>query len=389
MTVFKNSQIAHELLNAKTTDEAEIALNKFAAQIAEDVKTDYEALFNASVSKQRGVRNLSTKETKFYEKLVSACKDSNPKQKVEDLINVDGGMPETIIEDVYTGLVQEHPLLQHIEFRDVKYMTRWILSDNDETSKAVWGKINKEITEQLEASFKVVDLVQNKLTAFFVVPNDMLDLGAQFIHAYVIQFLKEALALGLENGIINGKGGDTGEPVGLIRDIHKGVSVTSGVGYPKKAAIKVKSFGVDEYGKVLSKMAVRENGAQRNFTKVVMVVSPVTYLEKVMGATTQQVASGGYVNQVFPFPTEVITSVACAKDEAIIFVEKEYFFGVGTSKDGSITYSDEFKWLDDARTFKIKMHGCGMAYDNTSALLLDVSELEPFYFNVKNVVPVA
>lgn len=387
--IFKNTKVAQKLLNAKTSEEAESALNEFAYEIADGIKADYEGILNASVSKQRGIRNLTAQETKFYERLVSACKDKNPQQKVEDLVNVDGGMPETIIEDVYADLVQEHPLLKHIEFRDVKYMTRWILSDNDETAKAVWGKINKEITEQLESSFKVVDLVQNKLTAFFVVPNDMLDLGPQYIHAYVTQFLKEALALGLEDGIINGRGGDTGEPVGLIRDIHKGVSVTSGEGYPKKAAEKVKSFNVDEYGKLLAKMAERESGTQRNLTKVVLVCSPVTYCQKVMPATTQQVATGGFVNQVFPFPTEICTSVACAKDEAILFVEKEYFFGVGTSKEGTITYSDDFKFLEDARTFKIKMHGCGMAYDNTSALLLDVSELEPLYLNVKNVVPTA
>ena len=48
-----------------------------------------------------------------------------------------------------------------------------------------------------------------------------------------------------------------------------------------------------------------------------------------------------------------------------------------------MSYSDEFKFLEDARTFKIKLHGNGRCYDNTCAIYLDINELEPVYFPVE------
>lgn len=51
-------------------------------------------------------------------------------------------------------------------------------------------------------------------------------------------------------------------------------------------------------------------------------------------------------------------------------------------KEGAITYSDEFKFLDDKRVYKIKMFAMGKAYDDTCAVLLDISELDPAYITV-------
>lgn len=56
--------------------------------------------------------------------------------------------------------------------------------------------------------------------------------------------------------------------------------------------------------------------------------------------------------------------------------------GIGGNKDGNIVYDDSVKFLEDMRTFKIKLHGTGRAYDNTVALLLDISELDPAYITV-------
>ena len=57
--------------------------------------------------------------------------------------------------------------------------------------------------------------------------------------------------------------------------------------------------------------------------------------------------------------------------------------GLGTSKDGTLEYSDEFKFLADQRVFKIKLHGMGKAYDNTVAILLDISKLKAAYIQVE------
>jgi len=103
-----------------------------------------------------------------------------------------------------------------------------------------------------------------------------------------------------------------------------------------------------------------------------------------MPATTVLNANGSYVNNLFPFPTTVYISNAVDEGKAVLFLENEYFMGVGGAKNGVIEYSDEYKWLEDMRVFKVKQYGTGRATDNTCALYLDISKLEPAYLTVKN-----
>ena len=113
-----------------------------------------------------------------------------------------------------------------------------------------------------------------------------------------------------------------------------------------------------------------------------MVVNQVDYLTKVMPATTVLNGTGGYSTNLFPFPTKVVRSNEVTTGQAIVFLPEEYFMGVGTSKDGTLTYSEEFKFLQEKRVFKLKMHAMGKAYDNTIAVVLDISQLDPAYITV-------
>ena len=292
-------------------------------------------------------------------------------------------MPETIIEDVFKDLTTEHPLLAKINFKTVKYLTKWLLNDHTE-DQAVWGEINSEITKQIESGFKTFDITQGKLTGYIVIPKDMLDLGPVFIDAYVRAILKEIIALGLEAGIINGTG-VKGQPIGLVRDIHKGVSVDTENGYPEKEAVAVTNFSPAAYGKLVGEnLAKKENGKVRKINTLQMIVNPVDYLTKVMPATTLQNTNGEYKRDLFPIPTEVIQSAAVAEGKAILTVLPEYFFGIGASKEGQIEYSDEFKFLEDVRVYKTKMYGAGRCEDNTSAVVLDIANLDPAYITVKS-----
>lgn len=173
--------------------------------------------------------------------------------------------------------------------------------------------------------------------------------------------LKDSLAAGLAKGIISGDGDKC--PIGLDRDIHEGVSV-SGNKYPRKSKVKIKSFMPKEYGEVLAKMAKTEKGRMRKFDKVSLVCNMTDYLTKIMPATTALNAIGGFTNNLFPFPTETVVENSLADGEAIVFLPKEYFLGVSQGKEGAITYSDEFKFLDDKRVYKIKMFAMGKAYDD-------------------------
>lgn len=364
-----------------TPEEVQQAWNQFHESVVEAVRQDFEmANGDTAILAQRGFRQLTAKEKTYYEKLIEAGKSKNPKQAMTDLIEA-GGMPETIIEDVYRDLVEEHPLLAKIKFQNVKYLTRWILNDHT-AQTAAWGEINSEITEEIESAFKVVKITQCKLSAFAAIDKDMLELGPVFIDNYIRTFLKEALYCALEKAIIGGSGKN--EPVGLNRSIKKGVSFNTESGYPKKDEVKVKSFLPGEYGKVLAKLAKSETGRMRKFDEVTLACNQVDYLQKVMPATTVLTNAGTFARDLFPFPTSVIRSNEIEEGKAIVFLPEEYFMGIGTSKDGAIEYSDEFKFLEDKRVFKIKMHAMGKAFDDTVAVVLDISKLEPAYITVLN-----
>lgn len=359
----------------------------FHTSVVEQVKKDFEELQetnDAAVLAQRGYRQLTSKETKWYQKVITAMKSRDPKQAFTAIIgseNEEDLMPTTIIEDVYKNLKEEHPLLNAINFQHVKFATKWILNDHA-TQSAVWGSITDEITKEITSSFKVVDINQNKLSAFAVIEHGMLDLGPTFLDGYIRTVLAEAIMLGLEEAIVAGTGVE--QPVGLIRDIHKGVSFNSETGYPLKSAVPLKSFSPAEYGAVLATMALTEDGKKRKFTKVTLVCNMVDYLTKIMPATTVLNTGGTYVNNLFPFPTDVIVSNAVETGKAVVFLPNEYFLGMGGGKDGVIEYSDEYKFIEDQRAFKIKQYGAGRAYDNTAAVYLDISNLDPAYITVKS-----
>ena len=373
----------------KSGNEAEIqqAWEGLHDSIANQVKADFEDLqasHDSAILAQRGYRQLTSKETKWYQRLIDAMRSADPKQAFTAIIgsdNEDDLMPTTIIEDVYKNLKEEHPLLQAINFQYVGYITKWILNDHS-AQNAVWGKITDEIVKEITSSFKVVDVDQNKLSAYAIVELGMLDLGPTFLDGYIRTVLSEAIMAGLELAIVAGTG--VNEPVGLIKDIHEGVSYSSSTGYPDKEKVAVKSFAPAEYGALVAQMAETEGGKKRKFTEVGLICNMTDYLTKVMPATTVLNANGAYVNNLFPFPTTVYVSNALSDGEAVLFLKDEYFLGMGGSKNGVIEYSDEYKFLEDQRVFKVKQYGAGRAFDNTSALYLNISGLEPAYITVKN-----
>lgn len=373
----------------KSGNEAEIqqAWEGLHNSIANQVKADFEDLqasHDSAILAQRGYRQLTSKETKWYQRVIDAMRSADPKQAFTAIIGSDNEedlMPTTIIEDVYKNLKEEHPLLQAINFQYVGYITKWILNDHS-AQNAVWGKITDEIVKEITSSFKVVDVDQNKLSAYAIVELGMLDLGPTFLDGYIRTVLSEAIMAGLELAIVSGTG--VNEPVGLIKDIHEGVSYSSSTGYPDKAKVAVKSFAPAEYGALVAQMAETEGGKKRKFTEVGLICNMTDYLTKVMPATTVLNANGAYVNNLFPFPTTVYVSNALADGDAVLFLKDEYFLGMGGSKNGVIEYSDEYKFLEDQRVFKVKQYGAGRAFDNTSALYLNISGLEPAYITVKN-----
>ena len=387
------------------------AFEQFAQAIAATVQADFEsANGDRNILAQRGFRQLTAEENKYYQALIEAGKSKNPVQTYAGLLS-DKVMPTTIIEDVYKDLLAEHPLLAKINFQSVQYLTRWILNDHS-VQTAAWGAVNSQIAQQITSAFRTVEITQCKLSAYAVIEKDMLDLGPAFLDNYIRTFLKEALAVALEDAIVTGNG--LNMPIGLDRDIHQGVSVSSSTGYPQKTAVALTSFMPKEYGAILAELCETEvyytadatgvitaastaansdgspksgytkhGGAMRSFDEVTLICNMKDYLSKVMPATTVLNAAGSFTNNIFPFPTDVVRSNRVPTRKAILCLPEEYFFGIGSSKEGTLEYSDDYHFLEDQRVFKIKMHGYGKAWDNTVAILLDISNLEEAYIYMK------
>ena len=387
------------------------AFEQFAQAIAATVQADFEsANGDRNILAQRGFRQLTAEENKYYQALIEAGKSKNPVQTYAGLLS-DKVMPTTIIEDVYKDLLAEHPLLAKINFQSVQYLTRWILNDHS-VQTAAWGAVNSQIAQQITSAFRTVEITQCKLSAYAVIEKDMLDLGPAFLDNYIRTFLKEALAVALEDAIVTGNG--LNMPIGLDRDIHQGVSVSSSTGYPQKTAVALTSFMPKEYGAILAELCETEvyytadatgvitaastaansdgspksgytkhGGAMRSFDEVTLICNMKDYLSKVMPATTVLNAAGSFTNNIFPFPTDVVRSNRVPTGKAILCLPEEYFFGIGSSKEGTLEYSDDYHFLEDQRVFKIKMHGYGKAWDNTVAILLDISQLVEAYVYIK------
>lgn len=357
----------------------EKAFEQYHASLVDGIKADYDAFVETNDSRilqKRGVRQLTKAETSYYQKLIDASKGEDFKQKLD---NFKDPMPETVIDDVFRNLKENHPLLNHINFVNTGFAIRWVLNDHSK-QYAVWGEVTEEVKKEITSGFKTINLEHKKLTAFFLLDVVMLDLGPQWIDSYVRTILEDSLACGLEKEVVSGDG--LKGPVGADRDIEKG-KFNDSTGWPKKTPVKIKSFRPIEYGPVLAKLAKTEKGIGRIFNKVLLVSNMNDYLTKIMPAVTAVDGNGMYVRDVFPFPTEPVISNEIADGEALLMLPGEYFMGVGIGKDGKLTFDDSAKFLEDKRAYKIKMYGNGKMFDNTCSVLLDISELEEFYTVVK------
>lgn len=318
----------------------------------------------------RGVRQLTSEESNYYQKVIEAMKSSNPKQALTELNVV---LPITTIDAVFEDLVAAHPLLEVIDFQNTSGLIEFLVNTNGK-QLATWGTLTSAIVTELTSGFKKVNMGLHKLSAFLPVAKSMLDLGPVWLDRYVRTILAEALAFGLEEAIINGTGKDM--PIGMNRQVGEGVTVTDGV-YPLKATVSVTKLDPVTYGTLIGGMAVDAKGNARTVNEVIMVVNPQDYLTKVMPATTVRNANGTYVNNVFPFPTRVIQSAQVAAGKAIFGLPKRYFMGIGTAKSGKIEYSDEYRFLEDERVYLIKLYGHGEPLDNNAFVYADISGLVP------------
>lgn len=327
---------------------------------------EMQAQQDANVLAARGCRTLTSQEKQYYESVLEAMKSSVPQQA---LANINTVMPETVIDSVFEDLKDNHPLLGAINFTNTGALVKILLSTTG--GVAAWGTIDHTITSELSASFSEVDLSLAKLTAFIPINKYMIELGPQWIDRYVRELLSEAIAVQLEAGIVDGTGKD--QPIGMT---HKISGAVDGV-YPNKDAVAITDLSPATFATILNTLSETPNGHRRAVQSVLLVVNPTDYFTKVFPATTPRATDGTYSHDVFPFPTTVIQSAAVPSGKAIFGLASKYFMGIGTQSGGKIEYSDEYKFLEQQRTYLTYMYGYGRAMDENAFVLADISGLVP------------
>lgn len=371
-----------DAIRANDEEALGAAMDSWMQFVSETVMNEATGLVDAtdrSILAARGIRQLTAEETKFYESFIAGAR-----QDAQTVItNITSALPQTVIDSVMDDIKGAYPLLDMIDFTNTGAAIKWVLNAQG-AQAATWDELNSAITKDLAGAIQVVDMTQCKLSAYMFTTQDMLELGPQWVDRYVRAILADALAAGLETAIVDGNGLKC--PIGMTRNFTG--SFNQSTGYARKSATSVTTLDATTYGTLLATLATDGiTSRPRAISRVVLIVNPADYFTKVMPATTVLTPMGTYVGNVLPFPTDIIQSVGVPSGKAVLGIAKKYFMGVGTGKGGKLEYSDEYKFVEDLRTYKIKFYGTGRPYDINAFQYLDISNLVPVLPAVQTVNP--
>lgn len=376
----KKTAILQRMSDAMANNDTEAfqaAYNDMSDMIGEGLRAEFEqyrADADAAILAQRGVRQLTSKERAFYEGLIGAMKSDNPKQAFTD---IDKTFPETVIDAVFDDLEENHPLLSKINFQRAGLLTKMIVSKTG--GKASWQELGSEVVDELGAEFAEINLEMAQVTAFIPVKRYMLDMGPSWLDRYVRGMLAEAVAVEVERGIVVGTGKN--EPIGMTKALTGAVD---GVYQDKAVGATITALDSEAYGAVLDKLSTTSNGHRRPVSRVLMLVNPADYFTKVFQATTVRTTDGSYNSNVFPFPTDVIQSVAVPAGKAVIGLGDKYFMALGTAgKAGTIEYSDQYHFLKLERVYMTYFYGNGMPLDENAFIVADISGIKSSVLDVR------
>lgn len=380
----EKEMLLSNISNAVAANDAEAmkdsiqAWGNFMTEEFNSAKAEFEATADRNILTARGVRQLTAEETSYFEDFIKSAKNSAADGVITKL---PANLPQTVITSVLDDIKTNHPLLSMIDFQSTSAAIKWVFNDKGPQT-ATWDELNTAISTALEGAIDTLDLTMCKLTAYMYCTEDMLDLGPAWVETYCRTTLAEALANGLEAAIIDGDG--VKKPVGMTRNFTAAYNASTG--YARKSAVSVSDFGVDTFATILNTLSKTRLGNPRDVQSVVLICNASDYFTKVMPATTALAVDGrSYVNDLFPFPTTVIRSTAVPANHAVVGIAKNYFMGLGTSKGGKLEKSDEYKFLEDLRTYKIKLYGNGRPVDINSFVYLDITNVKAAIPTVKTV----
>lgn len=327
------------------------------ARILQEAKSAMnEDMNDNAIMVRRGLNPLTKEEKDYYNEVIGS----------EGFAGTEKLMPATIFDRVFEDLRQNHPLLTEIDFVNTTATTEWITRNSD-CEAAWWGALTDEITKKLSGSFKKEQTGLYKLSAFVPVAKAMLDLGPQWLDRFVREILAESIAIALEDAIVKGTG--NGEPIGMIKDLDG--AVVAGV-YPDKTAKALADLSPKTLGEEI--MTPLTDSGKKVVNQVLLVVNPLDYWSKIFPQTTFLTADKSYVHGVLPIPAKVIQSVSVPVGSMIAGISNKYFMGIGSTL--KIEHSDQYKFLEDERTYLVKQYANGKPLDNKGFIVFDISAME-------------
>lgn len=355
-------------------EELESAFDNMFTALQEDLaeKITKEArneVHDAQILAARGQNVLTSQERKFFNEVAASGGFA------ENSI-----LPVTTQERVFEDLVAEHPLLDVIGLKDLGAVTRYIYSDP--TKAYAWGALFGEIKGQISTAFSEEQIGQLKLTAFAVIPKDMIDLGPEWVERYVRILLVESYSVGLEYGLVNGRGPSQQEPIGLMKNASKEGAVTD------KTSSGTLTFAPSERGEVvvgelhgvIKELSTdAKDKARKVLNKIVMLVNPIDAIS-VQARNTIQTSNGQWVTSL-PYNIQVVESEEIADGKALFFVKGEYLAAIAGGY--KLNKFDQTLAIEDAMLYTIRQFANGRPKDNKTALLYDL-DIE---FNATETVP--
>ncbi|HDU1385475.1 TPA: phage major capsid protein, partial [Staphylococcus pseudintermedius] len=344
----------------------------FSSNLHDNILKDArEEALNANTDEQvlmkRGQNVLTSEEKRFFTNLVED--DANLDTYKEEII-----LPETTVSRVFEDMQSERPLLSKINFQIAGIKTRIIAGDPD--GAAMWGEIFGKIQGQIQANFREYTFSQNKLTAFAIVPKDLLDFGPEWVERYVRLQLAEAMGAKLEEGIVKGNGPVQNQPVGLIKDMVKDDSgnITSVKDKTEKGKLTFADAKttVTELSNLMNSLSVKEDGKRINISgKVSLLVNP-DQLFAIQAKYTIQNANGQWVTSL-PFNLDILPSEFVEKGKIIAFVPSRYYAMYKGATQ--IREYGEVLALEDANVYIAKQYAHGMPDDNKVAEVYSFSDV--------------
>lgn len=284
-------------------------------------------------------------------------------------------LPEETVDDIFENMVTEHPLLQAVGIRNAGLRLKFL--DAETSGVVVWGHVFGEIKGKLQAAFNSDKAIQNKATAFIVIPKDAVKYGPAWIKQFIMLQFQEAFSVALEAVFLNGNGAE--QPVGLAMQLTGTTSPEGITTYPAKAATGALTFadsktiikeiaGIHKHHSVDSKKnPVATKG------RLVMVINPSDIWDLVAEFTVQN-SQGTYITSM-PFNMELVESVAQVAGKVTTFIKGRYNAVVAGGVE--IQRYTETLALEDMDLYTAKQFAYGKAKDEKAAAVWTLPATTP------------